>query len=172
MIAWGVPDVLKSWRFRNLFLAIFSIILILLFSGMTWKQTGYWENSITLFEHAVEVTENNYTMHYNLGNVLAEKARDDEATNHYLEAISIKPESADAHNNLANVYNRMGETDTAIAAGFQAGPAVFKESAVCPVRTLTLILWFFDKLTCLNQAAKRQGVDKFIFFSPSTKRLF
>jgi hypothetical protein len=32
----------------------------------TWLQVQHWENSITLFEHAVRVTPGNYVAQYNL----------------------------------------------------------------------------------------------------------
>lgn len=114
MFAWGVPEILKPWKSRNIFLSIFSVIL---FSGLmclTWKQVGYWKNSVTLFKHALAVTDNNSSMHYNLGNVLSEKGQTGEAMDYYLQAIEIKPNFVDAHNNLANVYVQQGKMDTAI----------------------------------------------------------
>lgn len=114
MMAWGMPEFLKSWRFRKIFLLIFSVVVLLILSGITWKQAGYWKDSLTLFEHAVKVTENNSGMHYNLGNALADQQRDSEAIVHYLAAIRIEPDFADAHNNLANVYRRQGDGEAAI----------------------------------------------------------
>jgi len=37
---------------------------------VTWMQLQHWQNSKALFEHAVNVTKNNYLMHGNLGVVL------------------------------------------------------------------------------------------------------
>ncbi len=118
MIAWGGAEFLKSWRFRNVFFCVFPTILFSAVMILTWKQVGYWKNSMTLFEHALEVTDYktdyNSAIHFNLGNVLVEKGQDLEAMNHYLKAIHVKPDFADAHNNLANLYAKQGRQDAAI----------------------------------------------------------
>ncbi|MBC2717646.1 MAG: tetratricopeptide repeat protein [Desulfobacteraceae bacterium] len=114
MFVWGLPEILKQWRLQKVFMGAFSIVLIVILTGLTWKQAGYWKNSTTLFEHALTVTDNNSTIHYNLGNVLAEKGQDREAMNHYVQALQVKPDFADAHNNLANLYAQQGNPDAAI----------------------------------------------------------
>jgi protein O-mannosyl-transferase len=114
VLVWGVTEILKPWKFRILFLSIFSAILFTGLMGLTWKQANYWKNSIILFERTLDVTENNSSIHYNLGNVLVEIEQDDAAEEQYLKAIQIKPNFVDAHNNLANVYVQQGKTDAAI----------------------------------------------------------
>ena len=114
MVAWGIPEVLKTCKFRKVFLWVFSVGIILILTGLTWKQAGYWKNSVTLFEHALDVTENNNAIHYNLGNVLVKMGQDMGSMNHYLQAIQIKPDFTDAHNNLANLYAQLGNPDAAV----------------------------------------------------------
>jgi len=55
----------------------------------TWKQVGYWENSITLFEHTQKTTPNNSLVHNSLGVALDNQGRIEEAIEHYLQALSI-----------------------------------------------------------------------------------
>jgi tetratricopeptide (TPR) repeat protein len=69
-------------------------------SFLTWKQCGYWKNSITLYERALKVTENNDLAHYNLGNALKDQGKMEEALNEYRDTVRIRPSSADAHNNI------------------------------------------------------------------------
>jgi len=52
---------------------------------VTWFQVRYWKDSITLFEHALEVTENNYVVHNNIGFALKEEGRVTEAVENYLK---------------------------------------------------------------------------------------
>ena len=66
-------------------------LIIVLFMGATWRQAGYWKDSITLFERAIKVTSDNFIAHYNLANVLAKQGRMDEAVGHYHQTISINP---------------------------------------------------------------------------------
>ncbi|MGB9500166.1 MAG: tetratricopeptide repeat protein [Dissulfuribacterales bacterium] len=114
IVAWGVPELAAKWRYGKIWTGTSAIIILSIFMAVTFKQTGYWKNSITLFEHAIKTTSANYIAHYNLGNVLAKKGRIDEAIPHYLQALQIKPEFADAHNNLANALNMQGKVDDAI----------------------------------------------------------
>ena len=50
---------------------------------ITWLQVPHWTNTITLFEHALDVTTNNYVAHNNLGIALAREGKTAEAMNHY-----------------------------------------------------------------------------------------
>ena len=46
---------------------------------------------MTLFEHTVRVTQNNFLIHNKLGNVLFEKGEIGKARTHYQEALRINP---------------------------------------------------------------------------------
>jgi tetratricopeptide (TPR) repeat protein len=58
---------------------------------LTHRQIPHWQNSETLFRHALAVTENNYIAHINLGAVLADSNRLDEALTEYEAALAIRP---------------------------------------------------------------------------------
>ena len=53
--------------------------------------------------------------HINLGNVLTDQGRLDEAIGCYRKALSLKPDFADAHYNLAGVLKTQGKLDEAVA---------------------------------------------------------
>ena len=114
IIAWGVPEIVPRWPHRNLYLATLSTTLFLFLMALTWKQVQYWKNSISLFEHTVEVTSNNWLCNSNLGIALYREGRTDDAIKHYLEALSIKPDYAEAHDNLGLALYREGRIDDAI----------------------------------------------------------
>jgi len=52
--------------------------------------------------------------HYNLGVVLVRLNRLDEARDHYLQAIRLRPEYVEAHNNVGIVFGRQGQLDKAV----------------------------------------------------------
>jgi hypothetical protein len=114
MIAWGVPEIVPQWPHRKLYLATLSTTLFLFLMALTWKQVQYWKNGISLFEHTLEVTSNNWLCNYNLGTALDKKGRTDDAIKHYLEALRIRPDYTEAHNNLGIALDRKGRTDDAI----------------------------------------------------------
>jgi len=115
MIAWGVPDLLSGWQHRRAFLAISSGCILSVLTMVTWMQLQYWQNSTTLFKHAISVTENNAHSHINLGVALQEQRKTDEAIAHYTEALKINPDYAKAHYNLGIALQKQGKVDEAIA---------------------------------------------------------
>jgi hypothetical protein len=58
-------------------------------AALTWIQVGYWRDSITLWEHAVAVTEDNGRAHERLSHCLRQLGRTDEADFHLNEANRI-----------------------------------------------------------------------------------
>jgi len=72
-------------------------MLLAVFSACTFIQAGRWKSSVTLFEHALAVTENNHMAHHRLAVALAEEGRLEEAVEHNLEALRIMPGFAGAY---------------------------------------------------------------------------
>jgi len=115
MIAWGIPDILVRWRFRRVILSLSTGLLLLVLMIVTNFQLRYWQNDIALFEHTLAVTSNNFTIHNNLGAVLARQGKTQEAVAHYVEALRIRPYLAEAHNNLGIALAGQGKTQEAFA---------------------------------------------------------
>ena len=100
-------------RFQNLFLGISAGTLLVALSAKTFYQLNTWKNEITLFEHAVSVTENNYQAENNLGTAYSSKDLD-KALFHYEAALKIKQGYAMALYNLGTIYEKKGQIDRAI----------------------------------------------------------
>ena len=114
MVAWGVPDLLKKWNYRKEILLTLSALSILCLSIITWTQVGYWQNSITLFDHTLKVTDNNWLIYNNRGVAYNDLGNYRQAIEDYNRAIEIKPGYADAYNNRGNAYNGLGNYRQAI----------------------------------------------------------
>jgi len=104
IVAWGVPELISKWRYKEKVLSVSAGILIPTLMVMTWTQVGHWKNSITIFKHAIRVTDKTYPTfapaHNNLGVALVAEQKNEEAISHYKMAIKINPDNAKAHNNL------------------------------------------------------------------------
>ena len=120
IVAWGAPELVKQWKYRKLWLTTLATVSLTILMVMTWKQVGYWKNGITLFEHALKITSNNYVSHNNLGLALEEQGRTAEAIDHYLQALRIKPDLKEAHNNLGLALEKQGRTEEAVDHYLQA----------------------------------------------------
>jgi tetratricopeptide (TPR) repeat protein len=115
IIAWGLPDLLAKWRYKKIALASSALLIVSAVSLCTHFQLGYWRNNISLFQHALDVTEDNYTAHVCISESLCEQGRLDEAIYHYREAIRIKSELLPAHLRLAGVLCDAGRLDEAVS---------------------------------------------------------
>jgi tetratricopeptide (TPR) repeat protein len=115
MIIWGLYELTQRWRYHELVLSVAGCAAIVLCLGLTRQQLGYWRDSEALFRHALEVTENNYLAHYNLGAALDKKGQIDEAISQYREAIRLKSNYVEAHNNLGTDLGKQGQTDEAFS---------------------------------------------------------
>ncbi len=110
MLAWGIP--LLFWRInireKILFLAAIAVLCVL--SVSTWMQCGYWENSITLFGHALRVTKDNYIAHSNYGLSLFTEGKVEEAIKHYDKAIALgQSHAAEFYTNRGIAYDHLGQ---------------------------------------------------------------
>ncbi|MGP8014648.1 MAG: hypothetical protein ACLPP9_09670, partial [Smithella sp.] len=75
MLAWGVPLLFKSAQLRKKILLPAGIAIIAILAILSWRQCGYWSDSVTLFNHSLQVTKDNYLAHSNLCDALNEEGK-------------------------------------------------------------------------------------------------
>jgi Tfp pilus assembly protein PilF len=114
IMAWGVAEIVGRWRLKPAWVALAVGILLLSLMAASRVQVGHWANSLTLYAHALKVTENNATAHINMGKALNDAGRSADAYQHYSEALRIKPHSAHAHVNWGSALLANGKTGEAI----------------------------------------------------------
>jgi len=125
MITWGVADLLANRPVPFLAIAAGTTLVLGVLTAVSVAQVRYWENSFTLFTRALNVTANNATAHYNLGQAMSIQGRVAEAMPHYFEAIRIKPDYDVAHNNLGlslALMGRLVEATNHYAAAVRSNP--------------------------------------------------
>ena len=108
MVAWGARDALRAWPRWRVPAGVLAGAALLACGAAAWAQTGYWQNSGTLFRHALEVTEGNYLAEHNLGVYLLEQPDSlADATAHLEQAVRLNPDSVRAHSDLGNALSRV-----------------------------------------------------------------
>ena len=112
--AWGFPELIAGWRHKKKLFALAGAFLLITLMVSSWFQVRHWKNSMTLFEHALQVTQNNYFAHDGMGLYLASRGKYDEAILQYLAALRIRPDFAETHNHLGNIYKIKGIPGEAI----------------------------------------------------------
>ena len=116
IIVWGADELLTGWRWRKITLGVSAPAVLLALSICTGFQLRYWQNSITLFEHLLKVTSNNYLAYSNLGVAYSQLGRYQQALENCEQAIRIKPDVAKIHRNLGAVYGNLGRYQEEIEA--------------------------------------------------------
>jgi tetratricopeptide (TPR) repeat protein len=86
---------------------------------ISWRDcSSGWQNDIALdfITKAIAINPDYTEAHSNMGNVLQEFGKLDEAVASYNKALSIKPDYADAHSNLGTALGELGKLDEAVAS--------------------------------------------------------
>ena len=128
MLAWGVQE---FGGLTSNVKAAAAIAGCLACMALTSRQASYWENDGTLFQHAVDVTENNFTAENGLALYLAKTGRPAEAIPHFEAYLRMVPNDAQIHNNLGILYGGSGGHEKDAIAQFEAAVRIepnFKEA--------------------------------------------
>jgi tetratricopeptide (TPR) repeat protein len=114
IIAFAVADLMPKIPFGKIAvpaLATASLIACIIIASIQLK---YWQNSISLFEHTLALTENNYNILNNYGNVLIKLGRPQEAIPYLTSAVKFLPDAPDFRNNLGAALKGVGRLNEAI----------------------------------------------------------
>jgi tetratricopeptide (TPR) repeat protein len=109
MLSWGGADLLQRHPRTKTAAAIAAGAACSACLVLTWLQIGYWADSGSLFQHAVDVTTGNYIAQNNLADYYLTHLRNEEARGHVLEALRLKPNYPEARVNLATIFRRTGQ---------------------------------------------------------------
>lgn len=102
MLAWSARELLASHPRWAAPIRIFAAAALTACAALAWVQTGYWQNSGTLFRRAIAVTGPNSLAEHNLGAWLLDQPGElPDAVAHLQRAVDLNPASARAHTDLA-----------------------------------------------------------------------
>ncbi len=113
-VVWALAELGARWRGWRTALSVATVAVLLVFMSLGRAQAARWRTSVTLFEHALKVTESNVLAHYNLGTAYLKMGEPARALPHLEAAVGILPEFADGHANLGAALLKLGRpTDAA-----------------------------------------------------------
>jgi len=90
------------------------VTVIIMFSVFTYSRNNIWSSEIALWQDNVEKSPQKARPHNILGNVLNKQGRTEEAIEHYLHALQIKPDYEKTYNNLGRAFYNQGRFKEAI----------------------------------------------------------
>ena len=115
VIAWGAQALVERRPMLKYPVLVFSLVVIAGLLSLAKPQVETWENGVTLFEHALAVTEQNPLAHNNLGAAYdVREGSCKKASPHFMRAIELKNDYADAYDNLGTCAFREGDHEGAI----------------------------------------------------------
>ena len=114
MLAWGLTAALQHWRWGRTTLGFLAVIVCSAWLVTTDRNLEFWQDSISLFRHAISVTGNNYVAYQNLGVALKQTGQLTEAVSDFQMAVSLWPQDPVAQDSLGEALTSMGRPDDAI----------------------------------------------------------
>jgi tetratricopeptide (TPR) repeat protein len=122
IFSWGIAELTSNFPRRLLGTCALATILLALMLG-SWRELRYWHDSLALWNHALEVTENNYLAHCNRGYYFLHQNRLDLAEVDFRDSIRIWTGMAEPQNGLGFVLLQR-EQHTAAEPFFRAALAI------------------------------------------------
>ncbi len=109
MVAWGAAEIFRDKRAA---MAVGGVVCAA-WALATWWNLDYWQNTVTLFQHAIQVTDGNYVAYNNLGVALKRQARIADAISDFEAAQRIRPQDSEIQDNLGEALIAAGRVDDA-----------------------------------------------------------
>jgi len=114
IIAWGIADLSARLPYRKVVISLSAAVVFLAIGVQARAQAGYWHDSITLYQHAIAVTKDNWWAHRFLANALIEKGQVNEGIFQFKESLKIDPQNATTQNELARALLDIGDVNQAV----------------------------------------------------------
>jgi protein O-mannosyl-transferase len=114
MLAWGIPMFFPREEMRKKILFPLGIMVLALMAVLTWNQCHYWKNSVVLFNHALQVTKNNYLASDCMGIVMYDAEKNQQAIDYYTQTIRMKPDFTGGYIGRGITYCKIGQYQPSI----------------------------------------------------------
>jgi Flp pilus assembly protein TadD len=114
MLVWGGNDLCERLGIPKLASVEAMMIGLGVCAWLSLVQIGYWRDSATLWQHAIEVSPDAGPARFGLGDALQQKGELDNAIQQYAEASRLSPRLPRVHGNWGIALAQQGRLDEAI----------------------------------------------------------
>jgi tetratricopeptide (TPR) repeat protein len=111
---WGGEHIRFGRTTRQIILVAAVVLLTASEFVLTRLYLVYWRNSESVYKYMLEFSPDVAILHSNLGNVLKNSGKVDEAIKHFNKALKLAPNSAEVYNNLGSALGKLGKVDEEI----------------------------------------------------------
>ncbi len=113
-VVWGLDALVATRPHKHRWLAGAATLALSGCLVCTAFQLRHWQDSETIFRHAIEVTAGNYNAYDGLGSALDASGKREEALACYAEAVRLKPNYPEAQYDLGSTLMKQGKLDEAV----------------------------------------------------------
>jgi tetratricopeptide (TPR) repeat protein len=113
-VVWEASAVADRLRFGPAPRAVAGSLVLAALAFATWRQIGYWQSTLDVWTHALQVTEGNTMAESFLANTLFESGRYAEGMTHLRNYARLEPLDPGAHARVAADFQDHGQLPEAI----------------------------------------------------------
>ncbi|MBI9073828.1 MAG: tetratricopeptide repeat protein [Desulfatibacillum sp.] len=114
LVVFGLGELTRRFPVAKIPAILAGVAALVVCPLLTAKQVSHWKNSITIMEHTLEVTENNWFAEQVLGSALYKENRLDEAIVHLKRSLQRHPDFPPTYNALGMIMAARGEYEKAV----------------------------------------------------------
>jgi Flp pilus assembly protein TadD len=115
LLTWGASELCARWRCPVVVPAGFASVILACLIFAAHAQTASWQESETVWLHALACTTDNTIAEENLGGAYHDKGNIREAMMHFERSLLIEPRSAAVHSHLGVCYLEMGQLNESLS---------------------------------------------------------
>jgi len=109
MAVWGVVEAINRIKMPPTLSTALAVIAFFVIVPTTWVQVRYWSTNYTLFQHALDVTENNWAANNNLGKFFSKQKMFNKAVHHFKTANAMMPDQPITLTNIGVALSNLGK---------------------------------------------------------------
>jgi len=87
MVVWGIAEVINRKVAAREGAAAVLVLVLIVFGALTYRQIGFWRDSETLWNHTLQVTQNNFVAHDSLAEYQLIQGRFSAGCSHFRSCI-------------------------------------------------------------------------------------
>ena len=115
MVCWGAWEWTVEHEDSSRWMATATAVVMVALATVAHHQLDYWGDNITLWEHTLQITTNNWRAENNLGGALLTDNRPDEAIEHFRVSEAINPADPVSHMDIGYYEQQRGNLSAALA---------------------------------------------------------
>jgi protein O-mannosyl-transferase len=119
-LVFGLSDLAQAFRIDRVIMGTLTVVALSILACLTAVQIGRWRNSETLFQYTSSVIPDNRMIENNLGTILGQSGKYDQAEAYFAKALRTKPDylevisDADIRENLGLLMAHQGRLPEAV----------------------------------------------------------